>query len=184
MTLPLHPETTPDDAVVRWVVPAAMVPGRGPVTRAPAPLARLQREGVVTAIECDDGALAIRLAPTCSWREWAEPVRIALVDSLARPGEWETAGRADLATVLGEVLAGPVGGFIASHGGTVRVLRVDGHDATVQLGGNCGDCPLQGFTLQHRIGQAVRAAYPQLGALTVEQERCAFRPRFRAPVGV
>nr|NLD40105.1 NifU family protein [Actinomycetales bacterium] len=182
--LPIHAETTPDDAVVRWVVPATAVPGRGHVTRAAEPLARLQREGVVTEIECDDGALLVRLAPTASWREWAEPVRRALVESLAQPGEWETEGRADLAAVLAEVLAGPTGEFIASHGGTVRVIRVDGDDAVVQLGGNCGDCPLQGFTLQRRIGEAVRERYPQLRTLEVERGKRAFRPRFRVPVGV
>ncbi|HZK05311.1 MAG TPA: NifU family protein [Actinomycetaceae bacterium] len=176
--LPIHAETVPgDDGAVRWVVPAAVVPGRGLVTRAPEPVARLMRAGA--RLTCEAGSVVVELGEGESWREWGEPVRLALFDALGRPEEWETAAPADLATALREVLAGETGEFVRSHGGTVRVVAVDGDDATVELGGTCSGCPLRGVTLHQRIGAAVREHYPGLGRLTVTAPKPTLWPRPR-----
>ncbi|MDO5495658.1 MAG: NifU family protein, partial [bacterium] len=174
-TVPIHPELLDDDSVL-WVLPAALVPGRGAVTRAPHPFADWIAAGQVR-MRWEAGGVVVRLGEGEHWIEWAEPVRLGLLEALG--GEWETAEEADLGAVLDEVLAGEVGEFIASHGGRVRVVEVRGSDATLELSGTCGDCPLRGITLQNRIGAAVRERFPDLGELAVVTPPGARLPFFR-----
>lgn len=161
--IPIHPEVL-DDSAVLWVLPATLIPGRGRATRAPEPFAAWMAAGLLDVVWEASGAV-VRLGEGQDWSEWAEPVRLGLLR--AAGGEWECAAAADLAAALDEVLAGEVGEFIASHGGRVRVVEVRRHDAVLELSGTCGDCPLRGFTLQNRIGTAVRERYPDLGELTL-----------------
>lgn len=160
--IPIHAETIPDaPQAVRWVLPAALIPGRGDVIAAPEPLATLLNEGLVT-LRCEASGIVVNLKEGESWRDWSEKVRQGLLTALAGPGQWRTAGTADLRTVVEEVLAGEVGAYVRSHGGQARLLFSDEERATIELTGTCAACPLRGITLEERIGAAVRAAYPGL----------------------
>lgn len=176
--LPIHGELI-DDATVRWFVPAHLVPGRGLVTRAPEPLGELLRSGTVQ-LECEPGAFVARLTPGESWSTWSEPVRAAIVQALtsAEPdpdgAAWQTARAVELGSVIAEVLEGEAGAFVRSHGGTAQLISVSGDDAVIEMGGTCGGCVLQEFTLQRRIAQAVREQYPALGELSVVASKSRF----------
>ncbi len=173
---PLHPELV-DDSTCRWVTTPELIPGRGAVAKAPAAMTALMRAGV--EFQCEASAVVVTLPSGETWREWAEPVRLALLEALAQPTTWEAAAPADLGTVITEVLDGPVGDYIRSHGGKASLKSVAGANAEIELSGTCGACPLRGFTLNQRIGAAVREQFPELGELTVTAQQRAFFPNLR-----
>lgn len=86
------------------------------------------------------------------------------------------------------VLAGDVGGYLASHGGGARLVSVSDRDVELDLGGTCAACPARGITLHTRIETAVRALYPDLGEVRLSDSGRAGRaapgavPRTRVPL--
>lgn len=89
--------------------------------------------------------------------------------AIGSPGE---ANREDMlkAAVL-DVIAGPDGDFIRSHGGVVDLVGVSGDTALVRLSGACENCPSLGFTLHGRLERAARKTYPQLERLQLQRPR-------------
>lgn len=58
--------------------------------------------------------------------------------------------------------------FLASHGGDVELLSVEGGVARLQLQGSCNGCPSSAATLEHALREAIDAAAPDLLGLEVE----------------
>jgi Fe-S cluster biogenesis protein NfuA len=58
--------------------------------------------------------------------------------------------------------------FLASHGGNVELLSVEGGVARLQLQGSCNGCPSSAATLEHALREAIDAAAPDLLGLEVE----------------
>lgn len=193
--VPTHPEAVPGDpATLRWAVPAGLLGMVGPVGPAPEPLARLRDEGTVRALVAEPAALRITLGEGRSWRSDGPRVRGALTAALglldagrarcapeapdavgggaplaAGPA---AAGSADpdavLRAAVEQVLAGPAGDYLRSHGGTAEVVSVAGGEVELALGGTCHACPARGFTLQMRLEAEVRRLVPDVRAVRAD----------------
>jgi Fe/S biogenesis protein NfuA len=103
-----------------------------------------------------------------SWAQFGPPVQSALRDALADPDSWvvEPAPGEVLGHVTADLLAGSVGDFVRSHGGSVTAQRA-GDTVTVRLGGACEHCPAAGLTLRGRLIGELRSRGPDL--VEVEQ---------------
>ena len=70
-----------------------------------------------------------------------------------------------LRAALEDVLAGPAGDYIRSHGGEVTVVSACDRRAEVRMSGTCAHCPAAGFTLHSRLESELRARFPSLREL-------------------
>ena len=60
--------------------------------------------------------------------------------------------------------------YLASHGGSVELLRVEGGTAYLRLEGSCHGCPASTLTLRSSIEEAVRRHTPELEGVVAEGE--------------
>ncbi|WP_416979797.1 NifU family protein [Streptomyces sp. T028] len=182
MTVPLHPQRIPGRPDrLRWVIPAGILTGTGTGTgtltatgtgalaEVPAPLAALLADGTLARIEVEGAAVVTRLGPGRAWPEEGARVRSALHAALDEPAGWIPASGSDhrgddalLQDVACEVLAGEVGDFARSHGGSIDLVDVRDGVVTVRLGGACGGCPASWFTLHQRLEGHLRRRHPAL----------------------
>ena len=51
---------------------------------------------------------------------------------------------------------------LASHGGFVKLSKVDGHDVYVEMGGGCQGCSSAKATMRHGVETAIRRVAPQI----------------------
>ncbi|MET9887514.1 NifU family protein [Streptomyces sp. NPDC006430] len=168
--IPVHPQQVPGRPDrVRWVIPAGVLTGTGPLGRVPAPLAALLTDGTLARITLEGAAVVTGLGADRTWAEEGARVRTALHASLDDPAGWvpvtgtsPSDDDARLSDVAREVLAGEVGDFARSHGG--RIDLVDVHDGivTVRLGGTCHGCPASWFTLHQRLERELRRRHPSV----------------------
>ena len=100
----------------------------------------------------------------------------ALREALVDPRAWvvEPAPGEVLEHVTADPLAGSVGDFVRSHGGSVTARPAGGDAVAVQLGGACEHCAAAEFTLRARLFGELRRRCPDLvevdrggGGLTV-----------------
>lgn len=169
--IPLHPEATADPHTIRWVVPAATLDFIGTPQSVPAPLATLLAEGTLTALTVEPAA--VLTTSDGDWRTLGARVRTVLAESLADPAGWRapTEHAPVLAAAVAEVIAGEVGEYVRSHGGTARLVGVEGSLATIALDGACASCPARGATLGLRFGRAVEALCPGAEVMLEETRR-------------
>lgn len=59
--------------------------------------------------------------------------------------------------------------YVESHGGTLKVLDVDGGIVHVEMGGACRDCPGSQITLQRGVQQALEEDFPAFEELVVHE---------------
>lgn len=151
-----------DDRVVRWVMPAGLLP-TGRVRRAPGRLGEMLGAGAISGALVEHTAVWLWLREDLSWPEMGPPVQSALREALADPDGWlvETAPGEVLEHVTADLLAGSVGDFVRSHGGSVSAQRA-GDAVTVALGGACEHCPAAGLTLRGRLIGELRNRCPDL----------------------
>ena len=160
----LHAERVAGDArAVRWIVPAGALPA-GRVRSAPGRLGELLADGTLSEALVEHTAVWLWLRESDSWRRWGSPVQTALRDALAQPEGWivDPAPGEVLARVTADVLDGPVGDFVRSHGGSAHTCRIGDRSVEVALGGACEHCPAAGFTLRQRLLGALRERCPDL----------------------
>ncbi|WP_370240543.1 NifU family protein [Aeromicrobium sp.] len=170
--IPVHAEAVPGRPErVRWVVPARLLAFVGEPVAVPSALAGLVDDGVVARIEVAPAAVLIDLAAERTWAEGADRVRAALQQGLAAPGEWHppleqaepaAAARAHLGAAARAVVAGEVGDYARSHGGSLEVVAVHDGVVDVALHGTCDGCPAAGRTLEERVLVGVRALDPSV----------------------
>ncbi|GAA0904851.1 NifU family protein [Streptomyces thermoalcalitolerans] len=166
--VPIHPQRVPGEpGTLRWIVPAGILPGTGPPARVPAPLAALLADGTLDRITMEPAAVVTRLGAGRSWAQDGASVRTALHAALADPAGWVPAAGPDrfdddalLYAAAREVLAGAVGDFARSHGGTIELVGVRDGVVTVRLGGACHGCPASWLTLHQRLERQLRRRHP------------------------
>ncbi len=167
--VPMHPEATADPQAVRWVIPAGTLPVVGEIAEAPAALGDLLRSGDISSLEVEAQAVLIRLADGLHWSAAGARIRDALAAALQHPEHWtptETVTEDDvLRAALEDVLAGPAGDYIRSHGGEVTIVAAHDRCAEVRMAGTCSHCPAAGFTLHSRLESELRARFPSLREL-------------------
>lgn len=154
----LHPETIASDSgVLRWVC-TEQFPAIGRLVDAPGALGRLLASGVIEQALVERGAVWTWLGPGRDWASVGGEVRDALQDALADPAGWVVEPTADevLGLVARDVIGRTLGGYIASHGGQIELVRAAGDQVEVQLDGTCAHCPAAGMTLHGRIEREIR----------------------------
>ncbi|MGW3354238.1 NifU family protein [Streptomyces bungoensis] len=172
--VPMHPEATTDPQTVRWVIPAGTLPVVGEITEAPGELGELLRSDDIASIEVETQAVVVRLADGRTWSGTGARVRDALGAALHHPDRWRPAGAVTeddlLRAALRDVLDGPVGDYIRSHGGEVTIASAHDRQAEVHMAGACAHCPAAGFTLHSRLESELRARFPDLVELRATEE--------------
>lgn len=159
----IHAErVTGHDQVVRWVVPPGILPV-GRVRGAPGRLGEMLCEGTISDALTEHGAVWLWLGEGLSWAREGSAVQSALRQALAEPVGWlvEPAAGEVLARVTEDLLAGSVGDFVRSHGGSVTAHPA-GDAVEVQLGGACEHCPAAEYTLRLRLLGELRRRCPDL----------------------
>ncbi|MEZ0353576.1 NifU family protein [Mycobacterium sp. pR1184] len=158
--IPLHATATEDPRRLRWVVAADRLPPRGTVRAAPGRLGALLRTRVIEEIVVGAGGILITVDAATGWRAVGDEVRQALGEALLDPAGWtvdETSFAAGtLVAAVQELLAGPVGALAASHGGSIELVSVVGHQVTVRMAGACDGCPGASATLRDALERELR----------------------------
>ena len=160
----LHAERVSGDArAVRWVVPAGLLP-TGRVRTAPGRLGELLAGGTLSEALIEHSAVWLWVREPKAWAQLGGQVQTALRDALADPDGWiiDPAPGEVLERVTADVLEGPVGDFVRSHGGSARCCRIGDSAVEVALAGACEHCPAAGFTLRQRLLNALRERCPDL----------------------
>ncbi|MDF3142932.1 MULTISPECIES: NifU family protein [unclassified Streptomyces] len=168
--IPIYPQQVPGRPDrLRWIVPAGTLTTTGPFAEVPAPLAALLADGTLARITLESTAVVTCLGVDRTWREEGARVRTALHAALDDHAGWTPAAGQDhrhddrlLYGAAREVLAGQVGDFARSHGGTIDLVGVRDGVVTVRLGGACRGCPASWFTLHQRLERQLRRRQPGL----------------------
>ena len=165
----MHAETLASDhAAVRWVVSHGDLPSgdlpSGRLVSAPGRLGQLLSGGVLRTVLTEPCGVTMWLAPGGTWRSAGDDVRQALQSALAQLEHWVVDPDEDgtLQRIAQDVLAGPVGDYVRSHGGDVVVRDVSAGVLDVAFDGACSTCSASGVTLHDRLESAIRERYPRL----------------------
>ena len=166
----LHPEAVPGEPLeVRWILPPGTLPFVGAVRAAPPALQALVDDGVLTGVVVDPDAVRTRIAPGLQWRAVGTAVRDAVASGAADPGRLDPGGAGDhrgtLRAAVEQVLAGEVGDYVRSHGGSLELVAVEGDRVAMRFSGACAHCPASDPTLTGRFEAAVRARFPGLAGI-------------------
>jgi Fe/S biogenesis protein NfuA len=70
-----------------------------------------------------------------------------------------------LAERVREVLETRVNPGVATHGGNISLVDVDGSDVYIELGGGCQGCGMARVTLKQGVERMLREAIPDLGQI-------------------
>jgi len=68
----------------------------------------------------------------------------------------------DLEELIGDLFETHINPALASHGGYVRLVRVEGRDVYLEMGGGCQGCSASQATLRYGIESAIRQVAPQV----------------------
>lgn len=182
--VPLHPERAgADGRDLRWVLPGAGLSFTGPaftgrVATAPGDLGLLLREGVLADLTVTPGAVVTRLAEGRTWAAEGPRVRTALHAALRTPEDWNPAeatagvtGDDLLRAAATELLGGPLGQSIRSHGGSMELVAVRDGVVEVRVDGACDGCPALGLTLHARFEHQLRRRCPHLARVRTVRGR-------------
>jgi len=169
----LHPEAGADPEEVRWVVAADNLPVPGRVVRAPGDLGDLLAAGALAEVRVLPGCVVTRAPSPVDWRRLGPAVRHALSTGLAEPGRWEVAapdaeaGDRALTVAVRRLLAGDLGAYLRSHGGSLELVDVRDGVVAVRLRGACHGCAAAEVTLRTRFERQLRAECPAPVAVVV-----------------
>jgi Fe/S biogenesis protein NfuA len=110
-----------------------------------------------------DGASADRMdGSTVDWVEGEAGTGFEVRNPNVRKlGEMEPSGA--LAERVKQVLESRVNPAVASHGGVISLVDVDGSDVYLELGGGCQGCGMARVTLKQGVEKMLREAIPDLG---------------------
>ncbi len=178
--IPIHATATADPQQLRWVIAADRLPPAGTVRRAPCRLGALLDSGVIDEMvirtALGKGELLITLSAGNSWRELGDDVREALCDALLDPAGWQVDAfdnTSQLAAIAAELLAGPIGALAKSHGGSIELVSVVGHNVNVRLSGACHGCPAASSTLHDTLQRELRRRTGQQVTICSENSSAA-----------
>lgn len=97
------------------------------------------------------------------------------------PASGEPVG--EIADRVRQVLDAQVNPAIASHGGMINLIDVQGTEVFVEMGGGCQGCALSRMTLSQGVERMLRQAIPELTAVhDVTDHASGSNPYFQQPV--
>lgn len=68
----------------------------------------------------------------------------------------------DVPQIIKELLENSINPALASHGGFVELVRIDGYDVIVRMGGGCQGCASSQSTMKFGIERAIKDVVPQI----------------------
>lgn len=172
-SVPIHPEPVPGNArQVRWAFPPGTLGFMGRPGSIPDHLRDLVTEGVLLEeMEVEPDGVILEISEGHNWRDIGPRVRTALQLALDSPEDWVPDPEADqdalLRTIAESILAGEVGDFIRSHGGSLEIVSAHQDSVEVRFGGACRGCGARELTLSARFESALRRRHPTLGSVRV-----------------
>jgi Fe-S cluster biogenesis protein NfuA len=117
-------------------------------------------------------------------------VRTSLLAALESPLAWRPAPGATTLTadtvlraVAEQVVDGPAGRFVRSHGGGIEVVTVRDGVVEVRLTGACEGCPAVGLTLRSHVEAGLRERCPWLRDVRLARRTVADNRRSLRRVG-
>lgn len=112
----------------------------------------------------DEGSAARMDGATVDWVEGDRGTGFEVRNPNARRlGEAAPAGA--LAERVRHVLDTTVNPAVASHGGNIALVDVDGPDIYLELGGGCQGCGMARVTLKQGVERMLRESIPELGQI-------------------
>ncbi|MBA45986.1 MAG: Fe/S biogenesis protein NfuA [Euryarchaeota archaeon] len=79
----------------------------------------------------------------------------------------------DISVAVAEVIQTDVSPMVASHGGTVELLGVDGDKAVIAFGGGCQGCGMADVTLKQGIEVAIKNKVPSISSIVDATDHAA-----------
>ena len=79
----------------------------------------------------------------------------------------------DISVAVAEVIQTDVSPMVASHGGTVELLGVDGDKAVIAFGGGCQGCGMVDVTLKQGIEVAIKNKVPLISSIVDATDHAA-----------
>ncbi|KUH93553.1 hypothetical protein AU190_09945 [Mycolicibacterium acapulense] len=161
---PLHPESTSDPHLIRWVTPGRELPHDCQE------LGALLADGTLRHVEIAPGEVRTRLAEDRSWSVDGPRVRSALFLALSAPTPGPSSAD-ELRRHITELVEREVAPIAGAHGGSITVESVVDGVVTVDFGGACAGCTLRGRTLNDLLADAVQTRYPQIREVRAAPKR-------------
>ena len=125
----------------------------------------------VSRISIRDHAITLTKNIATPWPELAKQILPAIKDPLTAPqppisdaalDTLQSDPQADMAELIEQLLEQHINPALASHGGYVRLLKVEDRDVYIEMGGGCQGCAASKMTMKHGVEQAVREVCPQV----------------------
>ncbi|MCC5843275.1 MAG: NifU family protein [Verrucomicrobia bacterium] len=177
--LRIRGEFTPDPAVCRFVVSRPVFEDdwtfqfRSPADAPGSPLieALFGVEGV-SDVKIHQDTFTITKNSPDPWPKLAGRLIPVLKEQLLSAGPILDAERreamktapldADVPRIIQELLEQNINPALSSHGGWVKLRRIDGQDVYVEMGGGCQGCASSRATMKFGIERAIKEAVPQV----------------------
>lgn len=127
-------------------------------------------EGIVK-VQVSQSVITLTKSVATPWPQLATPVVAAIRETLS---SGQSAISAEVLAAVEEAAGQDVGGAIeqlldeqinpslASHGGYVKLVKVEDNDVYLEMGGGCQGCAASQATLRHGVETAIRDIAPQI----------------------
>jgi Fe-S cluster biogenesis protein NfuA len=173
-------EFTPDPNVCRFIVDRTVLDGwtlifrdRSESMHSPLIDDLFDIEGIVR-VKVSDNTLTITKDVELSWPELARgivPCIRAALSGPAQPISPEALAAVQSGSVEGlgekieELFERRVNPMLAMHGGYVKMVKIEGRDVYLEMGGGCQGCAASQATLRQGIESAIREVVPHVGRI-------------------
>ncbi len=71
----------------------------------------------------------------------------------------------DIAAIIEHLLESHINPALASHGGFVRLVKVENQNVHIEMGGGCQGCAASKMTMKNGVETAIREVCPQVGEI-------------------
>lgn len=177
----IHVERTADPAVLRWVVHhprLAAAPAGRRLVPDDSPLGELIADGSIVSLSVRNGAVLVTSSDPAMWGVLAPRVQAALLSELDEIDQATThwlldsvhpdAGLVASIAELQHVVDRAAGTVMASHGGAMSVMAVDGNTVLLRSTGACTGCHQSDDTVIGLISPALLAEFPEITSVIVD----------------
>ncbi|HXG65464.1 MAG TPA: NifU family protein [Blastocatellia bacterium] len=138
----------------------------------------------VTKVELAGEVVTVTKTGYDDWRSIGKRIGAAIRSFLnPRPevAEGEALPPDVLRAKVQEILDEQINPGVATHGGFVELLDVQGNDVFIRMGGGCQGCGAADMTLKMGIERIIREVVPQIGEIYDTTDHAAGRNPYYAP---
>lgn len=119
----------------------------------------------------EDSTLTLTKNSPAGWPQLAPEIARAIRGAFAKGGpaisprvteDLQNQPMDGVAELISQLFAEHINPALSSHGGYVNLVKVEGHDVYVEMGGGCQGCASAKATMQHGVENAIRRVAPQV----------------------